>query len=100
MMSAAARRRPSALGLGAVTIYRTPTAAGLVFTGDLNGDVLALDAVSGSVLWRDSTGAAIGGGVISYRSGGHQRIAVAAGMNSRLWPVKKNTARIVIYGLQ
>jgi alcohol dehydrogenase (cytochrome c) len=78
----------------------TPTAAGLVFTGDLNGDVLALDAVSGSVLWRDSTGAAIGGGVISYRSGGHQRIAVAAGMNSRLWPVKKNTARIVIYGLQ
>jgi len=78
----------------------TPTAGGLVFTGDLNGDVLALDAGSGSVLWRDSTGAAIGGGVISYRTGGHQRIAVAAGMNSRLWPVKKSTARIVIYGLQ
>jgi len=42
----------------------TPTAAGLVFTGDLNGDVLALDAASGRVLWRDSTGAPIGGGVI------------------------------------
>lgn len=78
----------------------TPTAAGLVFTGDLNGDVLALDAASGRVLWRDSTGAPIGGGVISYRTGGHQRIAVAAGMNSRLWPVKKATARVVIYGLK
>jgi alcohol dehydrogenase (cytochrome c) len=61
--------------------------------------VLALDAESGSVLWRDSTGAPIGGGVISYQTGGHQRIAVAAGMNSRVWPVKQATARIVIYGL-
>jgi alcohol dehydrogenase (cytochrome c) len=77
----------------------TPSAGGLVFTGDLNGDVLALDAESGSVLWRDSTGAPIGGGVISYQTGGHQRIAVAAGMNSRVWPVKQATARIVIYGL-
>ncbi len=78
----------------------TPTAAGLVFTGDLNGDILALDGESGSVLWRDSTGAAVGGGVISYRTGGHQRIAVAAGMNSPLWPVKQTTARVVIYGLK
>jgi alcohol dehydrogenase (cytochrome c) len=71
----------------------------LVFTGDLNGDVLALDAGTGSVLWRDSTGAAIGGGVISYQTGGHQRIAVAAGMNSRVWPVREAMARIVIYTL-
>jgi alcohol dehydrogenase (cytochrome c) len=77
----------------------TPTAGGLVFTGDLNGDVLALDAGNGSILWRDSTSAAIGGGVISYQSGGHQRIAVAAGMNSRVWPVKPAMARIVIYAL-
>ena len=77
----------------------TPTAGGLVFTGDLNGDVLGLDAETGSVVWRDSTGAPIGGGVIAYQSVGHQRIAVAAGMNSRAWPVKTGTARIVVYGL-
>jgi alcohol dehydrogenase (cytochrome c) len=77
----------------------TPTAGGLVFTGDLNGDVLGLDAETGSVVWHDSTDAPIGGGVIAYQSGGRQRIAVAAGMNSRVWPVKATTARIVVYGL-
>jgi alcohol dehydrogenase (cytochrome c) len=77
----------------------TPTAGGLVFTGDLNGDVLALDAESGSILWRDATGGAVGGGVISYQSGGHQRIAVAAGMTGRIWPVKQANAQIVVYGL-
>jgi alcohol dehydrogenase (cytochrome c) len=77
----------------------TPTAGGLVFTGDLNGDVLGLDAETGSVVWRDSTGTPIGGGVIAYQIGGRQRIAVAAGINSRVWPVKTTTARIVVYGL-
>jgi alcohol dehydrogenase (cytochrome c) len=77
----------------------TSTAGSLVFTGDLNGDVLALDAGTGSILWRDSTSAAIGGGVISYQTGGHQHIAVAAGMNSRVWPVKQAMARIVVYAL-
>jgi alcohol dehydrogenase (cytochrome c) len=77
----------------------TPTAGGVVFTGDLNGDVLALDASTGSVLWRDATGAALGGGVISYQVGGHQRVAVAAGMSPVNWPVTKATGRVVVYGL-
>jgi len=77
----------------------TPTAGGLVFTGDLNGDMLALDADSGKVIWRDSTGGAIGGGVISYLADGHQRIAVASGMSARNWPLKSTNAMIVIYGL-
>ncbi len=77
----------------------TPTAGGLVFTGDLNGDVLALDADAGTVLWRDSTGFPVGGGLISYQAGAHQHIAVAAGMNSRVWPVKQSTAKLVIYSL-
>ena len=78
----------------------TATAAGLVFTGDLNGDAIALDAASGKVLWRNSTHEPIGGGVISYAAGGHQHIAVAAGMNGPLWPVKSDSARIVVYGLK
>ncbi|HEX4274272.1 MAG TPA: PQQ-binding-like beta-propeller repeat protein [Bryobacteraceae bacterium] len=77
----------------------TATAGGVIFTGDLNGDVLALDASSGSVLWRNATGAALGGGVISYQTGGRQRIAVAAGMSPANWPVPKVTARVILYGL-
>jgi alcohol dehydrogenase (cytochrome c) len=77
----------------------TATAGGLVFTGDLNGDVLAFDAETGSIVWRDATAAPIGGGVISYETAGHQLIAVAAGMNSRVWPVKRTTARVLIYSL-
>ena len=77
----------------------TATAGGLVFTGDLDGNVLALDAASGKELWRDATGKAIGGGVVSYTAGGRQRIAVAAGLNSAIWPVKGGTARVVSYAL-
>jgi alcohol dehydrogenase (cytochrome c) len=77
----------------------TPTAGGIVFTGDLNGDVLALDAGNGSVLWRNATGAAVGGGVISYQTSGHQRIAVAAGMSPANWPLPKITGRVIVYSL-
>jgi len=37
-----------------------------VFTGDLDGNVLAFDASDGRILWRASTGQPIGGGVVSY----------------------------------
>jgi len=77
----------------------TPTAGGVVFTGDLNGDVLALDANNGTVLWRNNVGAALGGGVISYQSNGRQRVAVAAGMSPINWPLPKTPAKIVVYGL-
>jgi alcohol dehydrogenase (cytochrome c) len=77
----------------------TPTAGGLVFTGDLNGDVVALDASMGSVLWKNATGAPLGGGVISYETNGHQRIAVAAGMSPVNWPLAKVTARVIVYAL-
>ena len=77
----------------------TATAGGVVFTGDLDGHVLAYDAGTGKELWRDSTGKAIGGGVITYLAGGTQHVAAAAGLNSAIWPVKGGTARVVVYGL-
>ena len=77
----------------------TPTGGGVVFTGDLNGDVLALDASNGAVLWRNATGAALGGGVISYQTNGRQRLAVAAGMSPVNWPLPKTNARVVVYSL-
>lgn len=77
----------------------TATAGGLVFTGDLNGDVLAFDAVSGKVLWKQPAGGAIGGGVMTYRAGGRQLVAAAVGLNSPIWPVKGGHARVAVFGL-
>ena len=77
----------------------TPTAGGVIFTGDLNGDVLAVDAANGSVLWRNATGAPVGGGVITYQTDGHQRLAVAAGMSAVNWPLPRVPARVIVYGL-
>ncbi len=75
------------------------TAGGLIFTADLDGRVIALDAGKGDVLWHGKVEGAVGGGVISYRAGGRQRIAVAAGMNSPIWPLPKSTGKIVVFGL-
>jgi alcohol dehydrogenase (cytochrome c) len=40
-----------------------------------------------------------GGDVISYEANGKQYVAVAAGLNSPIWPVKGGTARIVVCAL-
>lgn len=77
----------------------TPTAGGLLFTGELAGNVLAFDALSGKILWREQIGSPMAAGVITYEAGGHQRIAVAAGKVSPLWPLESGTSRIVIFGL-
>jgi len=39
------------------------------------------------------------GGVVSYGSDGHQRVAIAAGMNSPIWPSATKNARVVVLGL-
>ncbi len=55
------------------------TAGGVVFTGESNGDFIALDAKSGKRLWRFATGAGVNAPPITYRVGGRQYVAVAAG---------------------
>jgi alcohol dehydrogenase (cytochrome c) len=77
----------------------TPTAGGLVFTGDLNGDLLALDATSGKVLYRYDTKNAMAGGIITYRAGGTQYVAAAAGNTSFVaWKVTGKPT-LFIFGL-
>ena len=78
----------------------TPTAGGLVFSADLSGMLYAFDADDGRVRWQVNTGQSIGGGIVSYAVGGRQRIAVAAGMRSPLWPGATQSSRIVVYGLR
>ena len=55
------------------------TAGDLVFSGTMEGDFFALDAVSGQLLWRIQTGGAIWANPISYMSEGKQYIVVSAG---------------------
>ena len=55
------------------------TAGGLVFYGNMQGELKALSAKSGDVLWRFQTGSGINQGPITYEIGGKQYIAVASG---------------------
>ncbi len=57
------------------------TGGGLVFTGDSDGYLIALDARTGKVLWHFQTGAEIKAPPISYSLRGKQYIAIAAGPN-------------------
>jgi alcohol dehydrogenase (cytochrome c) len=78
----------------------TPTAGGVVSTADLGGQLYALDATSGRVLWQTSIGQSTGGGIITYIAGGRQMLGVASGMKSVLWPGAAAQSRVVVYGLR
>ena len=77
----------------------TPTTGRLVFFGDMGGNFYAFDAASGKQLWSANLGGAIGGGVITYDTGIGQKIAVAAGMTSAIWPTSKVNGKVVVLGL-
>jgi len=77
----------------------TPTAGGLVFTADLTGHLRAFDADTGAVLFALESGQSIGGGIVSYSAGGRQRIGVASGMKSGIWPGAATESRIQVFGL-
>ncbi len=55
------------------------SAGGLVFTGDADGNFIALEAASGKVLWHFQCGASIYSGPMSYAVEGKQYVAVTAG---------------------
>ena len=55
------------------------TAGGLIFTGDAEGNFIALDAVSGKALWHFQCGASVYSSPMTYSIDGKQYVAVAAG---------------------
>jgi alcohol dehydrogenase (cytochrome c) len=63
----------------------TSSAGGVLFTGELTGDFLALDAANGDVLYRFNTGGPMGGGIVTYAVGGRQYVAAASGSPSNFW---------------
>ncbi len=55
------------------------TASGLMFIGQPDGNLLAMDADNGNELWRFQTGASINASPIAYEIDGEQYVAVYAG---------------------
>jgi alcohol dehydrogenase (cytochrome c) len=60
------------------------TGGGLVFTGKLTGEFLALDEATGKTLWRFKTGSSINSTAITYTHNGRQYITVASGLGGGL----------------
>jgi PQQ-dependent dehydrogenase (methanol/ethanol family) len=73
------RRMPYSLAHGNGVLS---TAGGLVFIGQPDGNLLALDALSGREMWRYQCGAAISSSPIMYEVDGEQYLAVYAGGTS------------------
>jgi alcohol dehydrogenase (cytochrome c) len=76
----------------------TVTSGGMLFTGDLNNDFLAIDASTGKTLYRFNTGGSIGGGVISYAVNGKQYVATTSGVVSGFFG-GSGTSAIMIFSL-
>jgi alcohol dehydrogenase (cytochrome c) len=85
-------RRPM---LAAVTV----TSADLVFTGELGGDFLVLDAKDGTVLFRHNTGGAMNGGIVTYQLAGKQYVATTSGSATRFWRTPPAPASVTIFAL-
>ena len=57
------------------------TATDLVFAGGREGYFFALDAKTGSLLWKSTVGGQVASGPVSYAVNGKQYVAVSAGNN-------------------
>ena len=77
----------------------TPTAGGLVLTGDIGGDLLVLDAHTGQRRYRFMTGGGIAGGVTPYEAGGHELLAVPSGNSSQGTWGSTGSATLIVFGL-
>jgi alcohol dehydrogenase (cytochrome c) len=58
------------------------TAGGVLFAGELSGDLIAFDVRDGAELYRFHTGGSMAGGLVSYAVDGEQHIATVSGRGS------------------
>ena len=85
-------RRPMLAGV-------TATSSDLLFTGELDGDFLVLDARDGTVLYRFNTGGAMIGGVVTYKVDGKQYVAATSGSATYFWGAPPRSATVVVFTL-
>jgi alcohol dehydrogenase (cytochrome c) len=78
----------------------TPTAGGVLLSGELTGDFIVLDKATGKVLYRFYTGGPIAGGISTYEIGGRQYVVVPSGNQSRTWsPNTQPSTTMFIFAL-
>jgi alcohol dehydrogenase (cytochrome c) len=77
----------------------TPTAGGVIFTGDLSGDFLALDAKTGDTLYRFNTGGSVAGAPSTYLVDGKQYVAITSGNESRFVWKSGGAMTVVVFSL-
>jgi alcohol dehydrogenase (cytochrome c) len=77
----------------------TATQGGVVFAGDLKGNLYAVDSESGKVLLRHSLPASAGGGIFSYMQAKKQYLAAISGSVSAFFGGGKETVKITILAL-
>jgi alcohol dehydrogenase (cytochrome c) len=78
----------------------TPTAGGLLLTGDLGGAFLVLDARNGRVLYEFATGGPVAAGISVYAVAGREYIAVPSGSSSRDAASATGAATLIVFSLQ
>jgi alcohol dehydrogenase (cytochrome c) len=77
----------------------TPTAGGIVFTGDADGDFLALDSKTGKLLLKTAMTGPLAGGIVTYAIDGRQYVAFTTGNISRSAAELAGTPTLVIMAL-
>jgi len=60
------------------------TGGGLVFTGKLSGEFIALDEDTGKTLWQFKTGSSVNSTAITYTHNGRQYLTIASGLGGSL----------------
>ena len=60
------------------------TGGGVLFTGKLTGEFLALDEATGETLWQFKTGSSVNSTAITYTHSGRQYVTVASGLGGSM----------------
>ncbi len=77
----------------------TATFGDVLFTGELTGDFLVLDARNGNVIYRFNGGGTIVGGVITYAVNRKQYVAVVSGMAAGFWQAQSGSMTVTVFAL-
>ena len=77
----------------------TPTAGDILFTGDLDGNFLALDSRTGKTLYSFNTGGAVAGAPSTYLVDGKQYVAITTGNASRSVWKTTGAMTVVVFAL-
>jgi alcohol dehydrogenase (cytochrome c) len=78
----------------------TTTSAGLVFTGELTGDMIVLDADNGKLLYRFDVGGPMVGGITTYQVDGTQYVAAVTGMANSMWQADPGSSTVIVFSLR